>query len=206
MNRGRRVVGAAVTASIFLLIFTACPMAQEEAAKKPTAGRSDQGLLTAYELLESTLGEEAQLGLLGIFKRFTFQRPVPEIEDIMKRVGATSKKRLEELEDLRKIAPDVSSAPDFTDPIGEAITSGATNSGMKEMVDFGGSFGIRFIFLQAQATRMVNAIASAAAEIETQKERKKWLMDLGAEYEGFRDELVVIVEKYILQEGAVKPE
>jgi hypothetical protein len=206
MSRGPRIFGAILIASVVLFFSIGCQMNEDDAAKPPKAGGTDQGLLTAYELLESTLGEETRLGMLGIFKRLTFQRPVPEIEDIMKRMSATSKKRVEELEELRRVAPDVSSPPEFTDPIGEAITSGATKLGMKEMVDFGGSFGIRFIFLQAQATRMVNAIANAAAELETQPDRKKWLIALGAEYEGFRDELVVIVEKYVLQEGAVKPE
>jgi hypothetical protein len=74
------------------------------------------------------------------------------------------------------------------------------------MLDWDGSFGIRFILLQAQATRMVAAIAMAAAELEPNPRRKKWLTDLAAEYEAIRDELVVIVEKYVMQEGEAQKE
>jgi len=75
-----------------------------------------------------------------------------------------------------------------------------------EMIEIGGSFGVRFVFLQAQATRMVYAIATAGAEIEPNERRAEWLRRLAAEYEGYRDELVGIVEKYILQQGAAQKE
>jgi hypothetical protein len=101
-------------------------------------------------------------------------------------------------------APDVSVEPYPPDAIGESISSNASKTGLGEMVGRNGSFGVRFIFLQAQATRMVYAIAAAAAEIDPNEERAKWLTALGAEYEGYRDELVVIVEKYIMQEGAAQ--
>lgn len=74
------------------------------------------------------------------------------------------------------------------------------------MIEIGGSFGVRFVFLQAQATRMVYAIATAGAEIEPNERRAEWLRRLAAEYEGYRDELVGIVEKYILQQGAAQKE
>jgi hypothetical protein len=183
-----------------------CPQSDDGKRARTASSGPDQGLLTAYELLEDTLREEARLGMLGVLKKITFQRPVPEIDEMMKRLSETSKARLEELEELRALPPDVTQPPDFSDPIGEAITSNATKLGTGEMVEIGGSFGVRFVLLQAQATRMVHAIAAAAAEIESNERRRKWLTDLGDEYEGYRDELVVIVEKYILQQGAVKPE
>jgi predicted O-methyltransferase YrrM len=124
----------------------------------------------------------------------------------MKRLSRTSKQRLEELEELRVLSPDVSAEPDPTHEIGRLITSHATTAGRGEMVEIGGSFGVRFVFLQAQATRMVYAIATAGAEIEPNQQRAQWLTTLAAEYEGYRDELVVIIEKYILQQGAVRAE
>jgi hypothetical protein len=166
----------------------------------------DQGLLTAYVLLEETLSQESKLGALGFLKKITFREPVPEIDDIMSRLSDVSSERLDELELLRALSPDVSAGPDYMDPIGEAITSNATDSGMDEMLDWDGSFGIRFILLQAQATRMVGAIAIAAADIEPNQRRKKWLGDLAAEYEAIRDELVVILEKYVMQEGQAQKE
>ena len=180
---------------------------KDEADRLATASTAvDQGLLTAYVLLEDTLSQEAKLSALAFLKKITFRRPVPEIDEVMHRLSDISDERLEELEELRQLAPDVSRDPSFTDPIGEAITSSATDSGMDEMLDLDGSFGIRFILLQAQATRMVSAISLAAAEIETNERRKRWLMDLSKEFESIRDELVVIVEKYVLQDGAAQQE
>ena len=166
----------------------------------------DQGLLTAYVLLADTLSQESKLGALGFLKKITFRRPVPEIDDIMNRLSDISDERLDELEELRELSPDVSAGPKYMDPIGEAITSNATDAGMDEMLDRDGSFGIRFILLQAQATRMIGAIAMAAADIKPNQRRKKWLTNLAKEYEEIRDELVVIVEKYVLQEGEAQKE
>jgi len=194
---------------LLALTVLACPSAEKESAssQRPTASTGvDQGLLTAYVLLEDTLAQEAKLGALGFLKKITFSRPVPEVDEIMNQLSEVSKKLLDELEELRKLAPDASAAPDYMDPIGEAITSNATDAGMDEMLDRNGSFGIRFVFLQAQATRMVSAIALAAAEIEPNERRKKWLIELSSQFESIRDELVVIVEKYVRQEGAAQQE
>lgn len=198
-----------VPSLILALVLSGCPASDKEPTsnRKPAASAVvNQGLLTAYVLLEDTLSQEAKLGALGFLKRITFSRPVPEIDEIMNRLSDISKARLGELEELRQLAPDVSADPTHLDPIGEAITSNATQAGMDEMLDREGSFGIRFVLLQAQATRMVSAISMAAAEIETNARRKKWLTNLAEEFESIRDELVVVVEKYILQEGAAQQE
>lgn len=196
-----------VLSLILTFAVTGCPASDKEPTPNPKPAASavvNQGLLTAYVLLEDTLSQEAKLGALGFLKRITFSRPVPEIDEIMNRLSDISKARLGELEELRQIAPDVSADPTHLDPIGEAITSNATQAGMDEMLDREGSFGIRFVLLQAQATRMVSAISMAAAEIETNARRKRWLTNLAEEFESIRDELVVVVEKYILQEGAAQ--
>lgn len=199
-----------VSASLVMaLLFSGCPVVESENAqseKKPAAAEVDQGLLTAYFLLEDTLSQEKHLGALGFLKKITFSRPVPEIEELMHRLADLSKELLDELEELRKLPPDVSAAPNDMDPIGDAITSNATGEGVEEMLNINGSFGIRFILLQAQATRMVSAIALAAVDLETNERRKKWLKDVARDFESIRDELVVIVEKYVLQEGAAQQE
>ena len=94
MSQALGVVRAVVIASTLLLILTGCPLEGDGDAQKPSARQLDQSLLTAYELLEEPLGEEAKLGMLEILKKITCQRPVPEIEDIVKRLSDTSKKRL----------------------------------------------------------------------------------------------------------------
>lgn len=192
---------------ILAIAVSGCPTSESESGgggKPTTSTASNQGLLTAYLLLEDTLSQEAKLGALGFLKKITFDRPVPEIDEIMDRISEISEERLDELKGLRALAPNASADPDFMDPIGEAITSNATDAGMDEMLDREGAFGIRFVFLQAQATRMVSAIALAAAEVETNERRKKWLEDLSVEFESIRDDLVRVVEKYVRQEGAAQ--
>jgi hypothetical protein len=186
-------------------IVSSCALLGDEKASADGLSGVDQGLLTAYVLLEETLAEESKLGALAFLKKVTFDRPVSEIDDLMRRLSRVSKQRLKELEALRRLPPDVSGGPASVDPIGEAITTNATSKGMGEMLAREG-FGIRFILLQAQATRMVHAISTAAAERETHERRRKWLMDLGEEFEAFRDELVTILELYILQKGAAQQE
>jgi hypothetical protein len=203
-NRPLISVGFAI---VLALGSTGCQAAKEAATPAQKSTRSSmqhQGLLTAYALLEDTLSQEAKLGALAFFLKVTFRRPVPEIDDLMHRLSDLSKKRLAELDQLRELAPEATDAPDFTDPIGSAITSAATDAGMDEMLDRKASFGIRFVLLQAQALRMISAISLSAAEIETNQRRKEWLHALSAEYESIRDELVVVLENYINQEGAAQ--
>jgi hypothetical protein len=204
INRRFSFVGLSL---VLAFVVSGCPSSNEVKAlddEKGASAAGNQGLLTAYVLLENTLSQESKLGALAFLKKITFRRPVPEIDEIMDRLSDISQERLDQLEELRQLAPDVSALPTFTDPIGEAITSSATESGMDEMLDLDGSFGVRFVLLQAQATRMISAISLAAAEIETNERRKKWLTDLSKEFESIRDELVVIVDKYVLQKGAAQ--
>jgi hypothetical protein len=204
----RRRVGS--TLALLLVLAAACCPGGEGAAGTDPAATDEkaerQGLLTAYMLLEDTLSQESKLGALAFLRKITFRAPVPELQEIMHRIADTSDERLDELERLRALPPDVSAAPDYTDPIGEAITGNATDAGMKEMLALKGPFGIRFVLLQAQATRMIASIASAAADLEVNERRRKWLRDLSKEYESIRDELVDIVERYVLQQGAAQQE
>ncbi len=66
-------------------------------------------------------------------------------------------------------------------------------------------FDVRFVVLQAQATRMVAAMARANARFDSNAERKAWLSGLATEYEGYRDELIEIIRKYVRGEGAGQP-
>lgn len=151
-------------------------------------------LLIGYELLQETLGTEGGLGLLRVFKKITFHPAADDIQDFMKKIGHASRERGKELEKLRKLPPDVSAKP--PPGIGDAIQSAVTEAGKHDTLHPDGSFSVRFVFLQAQATRMVNVIASQTAAIESNAERRKWLTTVAAEYEGYHDELIEIVERH----------
>jgi acyl-CoA reductase-like NAD-dependent aldehyde dehydrogenase len=60
--------------------------------------------------------------------------------------------------------------------------------------------------LQAQATRMVSAMAAAIAKFEPNAERKKWFLKVSTEYEDHRDDLIGVIELYLRGEGSAQRE
>lgn len=199
IRHGRRLVAVALVAGFL----TACSFASVPAspAQAPAPARRD--LLIAYDILADTLADEAKLKWLALLKRMTFSRAVPEVEALMKRISASASRRARELEELRKLPPDVSMKPEGADAIGDAITAVAKEAGSAELLGRD-ELGVRVIVLQGQATRMVTAIATAAAQMETQPRRKAWLESLASEYEGLREDALSVLVLYILQKGAAQ--
>merc|ERR1712176_819225 len=80
--------------------------------------------------------------------------------------------------------------------IGDSITGAAKWSGTYEMMRPlpGESWDVRFMLLQAMATRMVAAISSSTANIDPNPERSRWLHDVSDEYENIREQLVKAME------------
>jgi hypothetical protein len=152
-------------------------------------------LLIGYDLLASTLSDESSLGALELFKTLTFKGPNDEIEKMMNTLSDASKRNADELAKLRRLSPNVAGELEKRSAIGDSITAVAKDIGKSEMTSRSGGFDIRFVLLQAQATRMVAAIATATADIEPNQERKDWLKRLADEYEGYRSEIV----KYLWQ-------
>lgn len=178
------LAGAALTA-----VFVAAPVAYAESA---TQKRDD--LLIGYDLLAQSLSDEAQLKYLLWLRELTLQGPAKEVERLMTTIYEASDKRSGELEKLRTLAPAATAKPPPS-PIGDAIQSAAQWAGTKEMLFPDGEFGMRFVFLQAQATRMISVIAEQTAKIDPNAERQRWLEAVGKEYEDYREQLVKAVEK-----------
>ena len=151
--------------------------------------RTQENLEVGYSLLESSLGDESQLKWLLLMRKLTLHKPPAEIASIMEKISQTSKSRAAEISKLRELEPDVTVEPSSS-PVGDAIQASAKAMGMHEMVFPDGAFNIRFLFLQAQATRMIAVIAAETAKLDPNEERSKWLRKLSKEYEGLRDELV----------------
>jgi hypothetical protein len=176
-----------------LLTTVGCDQIPGSKADKPAPTHLD--LLVGHNLLQDTLSGEGGLGMLRIFKKLTFGHVDTDIQNVMKKLSDTSKKRAGELEKLRKLEPDVSGkAP--PSPIGDAIQAAATEAGKHDMLHPDGTFSVRFMFLQGQATRMVAVMAEETAKIDTNAERRKWLEALAKEYEGYHDDMVTVVEKH----------
>ena len=150
-------------------------------------------LEVGWDLLQTTLSGEAKLKWLLLLRQVTLKEPGKKIEKMLRQIQEASAKRVEELAELRRLSPDVSATPSPS-AIGDAIQDSATDEGTKEMVFSDGSFNIRFVFLQAQATRMISVIAKQTALIDPNPRRKKWLGEVAKQYEGFRDEFVEAFE------------
>ena len=202
-TRPRRAAPRFAAIGLGCVVLIACSVAPTPASRAENQKTGSRDLLIAYAILAETLSDESKLKWLGLLKRVTFSRTAPEVEDLLKRISASASRRSDELKELRKLPPDVSMKPEGTDPIGDAITAMAKAAGTSEMLK-GDAFGLRFVVLQAQATRMVAAIAKAAAQSETQPRRKVWLKEVATEYEGLREELLKVLGLYVLQKGAAK--
>lgn len=158
-------------------------------------------LLIAHSLLHHTLGKEAQLQYLYWLRKGTFRKHSNDLERLTQRVYQTSSTRLGELQGLFELEPaiDLKQAP--VSKIGDDIQGIAESKGTVEMTNpiLLGQYPARFYFLQAQATRMVAAIAKAAAGVERNASRKRFLKELTSEYEGIREELVEAVSNSCLE-------
>ncbi len=175
----------------------ACERPAGDAAPASAADAAHQDLLTGYDLLATTLHDESQLHKLELFRKLTLRGPKQEVAEVMKRLAEAAGKRAEELEELRALAPDVQGKPAASSPMGDAITEVAKDLGTHEMLHEGGSFNVRFALLQAQATRMVAAMARAIARFDPNPERVAWLESLAEEFEGYRNDLVAALQRLI---------
>jgi hypothetical protein len=156
----------------------------------PLSARTHEDLLIGYTLLADTLKDESRLGTLDFFKTITLNAPNDAIAKLMKTLSDASKRRAGELPRLRHLLPNVAGKPTQESPIGDAITAVAKDIGKSEMLSRNGGFDVRFVLVQAQATRMVAAMAMATARFDPNEERKAWLKQLASEYEGYRGDLI----------------
>jgi hypothetical protein len=200
VRRGIRP-GWLLLAFLALLASVGCALWPVAETTAETPAGKHQDLLIGYNLLADILSDESQLGALGLFKRLTLRGPVDEVNEIMKTLDKASKRRASELKTLRQLEPDLSDKPATESPIAEAITAIAKERGTQEVMDRGGAFDIRFVLLQAQATRMVAAIATAISHLDPNRERREWLKSLSAEYEGYRNDVIEIAQKYVAGKG-----
>lgn len=183
-----RTLGLRIGAVILALV--GCDRRPADEATPELTEPVRQDLLIGYVLLADTLSDESRLGTLDLFKTLTLNAPNDAIAKMMQTLSEASTRRASELSGLRHLAPDVSDKPTTPSPLGDAITAVAKEFGKSEMLSRSGGFDVRFVLLQAQATRMVAAIATATARFDPNPERKAWLKSLATEYEGYRGDLI----------------
>lgn len=175
--------------TLLLALVLVAPRAEASDEKHAAAEDTQENLLIGYALLDQSISGEGMLKWLLLLRKATFEAPAKATQDLLTRISKTSAKRAEELKTLRRLVPEVTAKPPPS-PIGDAIQAAASDAGEHEMLFPDGEFDIRFLFLQAQATRMISVIAEQIAKIDPNEQRRKWLVQVGHEYEAFRDELV----------------
>lgn len=173
------------------LLFWGGPVAADSTDALSAEDR--RSLEIAFALLESSLGAEAELKWLVLFKKLTLEGPAEQVEGIMKQIQKASESRVKEFKALRKLAPAVTANPPPS-PMGDAIEAAAQEAGTEELIFSSGVFNIRFLFLQAQATRMISVVAEQAAKVDPNDERSQWLHDVSDQFEDYRDDLVEIAK------------
>lgn len=192
------LVGALGLALVLALL--GCPRHPTAEVTDGLSAQRRQDLLVGYNLLADTLSDESRLGTLDLFKKLTLNAPNDAIAKLMKTLSDASKHRAGELSKLRRLPPNLSGAPVTTSPLGDAIADVAKEFGRSEMLSRTGGFDVRFVLVQAQATRMVAAMATATARFDPNVARKGWLRRLAVEYEGYRGDLI----KYLGGQEAAK--
>lgn len=155
--------------------------------------KAQESLLIGYDLLAQYLDAEAHLRYLSWLRELTLQGTAKEIERIMTEIYEGSSQRSDELEKLRTLSPRATAKPPPS-PIGSAIQSAAQWDGTKDLLFPDGRFGMRFVVLQAQGTRMLAVIAQETAKIDPNDERKKWLEAVARQFNGLREQLLKAVE------------
>lgn len=155
--------------------------------------QNERSLKIAFGILEGTLSGEASLKWLLLYKKIVLQGPKEAISNVLTALDKASNKRAEELDKLRSLDPPILGDPPPS-PMGDAIQAAAEEAGTEELILSHHGFDVRFLFLQAQATRMISVVAAQAAKIDPNEKRRKWLTDLSDEFEGYRNTMVKIAE------------
>lgn len=187
----RRLLSLAGTLLIAALL---SQMVVPGAQAAPQLSKSDtQSLEVAFGILEDTFSGEAELKWLLMFKKLTLAGPAKQVEILMKKMQTASSERGAELKKLRKLEPKVTSDPPPS-PMGDAIQSAAQEAGTEELIFAQGVFNIRFLFLQAQATRMISVVAAEAAKVDPNAERQEWLNEVATQFQEYRDEIVELAK------------
>lgn len=162
-------------------------------------------LLIGYKILHHTLYKESQLKYLHWLRGVTFRGPKGSLKTIMTDIYETSQKRVHELDRrLFKEQPAIRIREAPVSAIGDSIQNDVEASSTAELVPLRSLFtssksssalslsewGIRFLLIQAQATRMVVGLSTSLRKLEQNTARKEWLTKLAAEYEAIREDLV----------------
>jgi len=159
----------------------------------PLTADQQNDLLTGYNLLENILSGESDLTYLLWFRKLTLRPPANSVEKLLQAIDKASNTRLSQLKRLRKLDPPIMGKSPSS-PIGTSIQNTATDMATKGML-LDDTFNIRFLFLQAQSTRMLAVIAKVTADIEPNEDRKKWFNEVSVEFEDLHNKLVVSLSK-----------
>ena len=152
LSEDSRIKKATVFLTFIFLAVVSFSATESRASSDALSAADQKSLEIAFSLLANSLDAESELKWLVIFKKMTFHGPAKKVEAVMNKIQKASETRYEELQALRKLEPSVTGSPPPS-PMGDAIEAAAQEAGTEELLFASGVFNIRFLFLQAQATR-----------------------------------------------------
>jgi hypothetical protein len=170
-------------------------------------------LLVGYKILHVTLKKESQLKFLHWLRDATFRGPKGSLKTVLEAIYQTSEARFNELEALfRDHEPKILLKDAPSSSMGDSIQDDVEKASQGELVPLPGSsrtskapphlqWGVRFVFIQAQATRMVVSLATSLGRFERNESRKEWLAKLALEFEAIRERLVDCVLLNLVEEA-----
>jgi len=181
---------------------------------RQTIESSNQELLVGYKMLHHTLKKEAQLKYLHWLREATFRGPKGSLKSVMTTIYKTSKSRKGELEALWKEYEPIILLQDAPySAMSDSIQDDVEKASLGELIRLPSikkkgvprlEWGVRFMFIQAQATRIIVALSTSLKKLEENEERKQWLTNLADEYEGIRESVVDFIVLNLVDDDSRK--
>ncbi len=160
-----------------------CAAIPEQAT--PVAAREPAGswidLLTGYELMRSTLDDEAQLDKLGTLKRVALDKPPDKVLSIMAQISKAAGNTLEELDRYSALKPAIEQLPE-KDGFGTELQKAMKEDSTKQLLERSPQFPKRLLISQAQALRLMVVLPKTIARLDPNKERQEWLQRVSSDY------------------------
>lgn len=174
----------------------------------PTSARLTE-MIIGYKILHHTLRKESQLKYLHWLRKATLKGPKGPLKNVMTTIYRTSEARIQEFDELLQYRfPPINIREAPPSKMGDSIQWEVESSSKAELIPLPfrssspSDWGVRFLLIQAQATRMVVALSTSLKKFETNPDRLEWLTTLETEYELIRERIVELVGNKLV-EGVV---
>ena len=178
-------VSCGVAILAFSCLLAGCQAPVRQPPPPPAANLSQAIRNNSCSLLHQLLDQEKDVSLLRFIKRENV-----DLKALLKRVSAAAKAGAVKLEAFAKADASLP-LQDYRLPPGEEKTRAEIKSRQKKQLlhESGARLEFTLLLSQVEALNYASALARVAAETDSQPERSRYLLALGAEMENLRDEV-----------------